>query len=269
MKMQVVVGVLAVLCVCLVAPAGAAGAPVMHTDASGAANAMMQAFGKAKPGERYQIAFLDPQGKKLDFNAFMQKAQQGQRFVIDTNSQAYTATWKLLPAGVSIKGALFMKPPPAIVKTDTVFPSFDLPLVTGGALGSASLRGQPLLIDFFFADCVGCIEELPALNAYHAQHPEMRVLAVTFDDKSTAQTFVKKWHPAWPVAYAGQKLVDQAGISAYPTLMLIGADGRVLDTRIGNESAKGPSRKLTAQDIERWVSTRLPPATQSASSKKG
>ncbi|MBS0432902.1 MAG: TlpA family protein disulfide reductase [Proteobacteria bacterium] len=259
----VLMGAFAILCACLVPATALAGSPIMTND-EGAANMMMQAFGKAKPGEHYQVTFLDAKGKKLDFAAFTQSGDQGQRFVIETNTKAHTAIWKLLPQGAAPKGSFSFKsrPSPTAINTGSPFPPFDLPLVAGGTLSSTSLRGKPWLIDFFFAECVPCIKELPALNAYAKRHPDQRMVAVTFDDKATAQAFVKKWHPAWPVAYAGQRLIDQAGISAYPTLALIGADGRVLDVRISTELPQHPKDTLTAQDIERWVSAKTAAMTQ-------
>jgi thiol-disulfide isomerase/thioredoxin len=239
-------------------PASAAQAPPATgeqfvTRPSDAASVLMQAFGKAGPGEHYRITFLDAHGKKLDFATFMREARDGRHFVIDSNAASHTATWKLFAPGSAPKDSMFIKPPPPTLKAGATFPAFRLPLSAGGFVDNAAFRHQPYLVDFFFADCTGCVQELPQLDAYAKRHPAQRVLAVTFDDKATTSAFIRKWHPAWPVAYAGLKLTDKAGIDVYPTLALIGADGKLLALHVGEfEDAAA-----TGRELDGWVKAHL------------
>src|SRR6185437_13703603 len=43
-------------------------------------------------------------------------------------------------------------------------PDFDLMDMHGNKINSNDLIGQPLVINFWFATCIPCIEEMPALN---------------------------------------------------------------------------------------------------------
>ncbi|HET7562341.1 MAG TPA: TlpA disulfide reductase family protein [Rhodanobacteraceae bacterium] len=217
------------------------------------ANALMQAMGKAKPNQHYAVRFLGSTGKPLNFHTFMQTAQAGQRFVIATNDKTGTAVWKLLPPGVATADSLSIVPPPPTKKVGSPLPTFTLSALAGGTIANADFKGTPFLIDFFFADCKGCIQELPLLDAYAQRHPQQRVLMVTFDDKGTAKAFVEKWHPAWPVAYAAQKFDNAIGINVYPTMALIDADGRVAALHVG---AFGETQK-DAGKLAAWVAAHL------------
>jgi thiol-disulfide isomerase/thioredoxin len=196
-------------------------------------NAMMQAMGKAKPGEHYAITYRDAAGKALDFQTFMKQAEGGRHFLVTTDDKARVATWKLLPKGVVAVGSLSMRPPPPTLAIGSPFPAFALPMLSGRTVTEGDFKAKPYLVDFFFADCAGCIEELPVLDAYAKRHAAQPVLAVTFDDKGTTQAFVEKWHPLWPIAYAARKLDDATGVTAYPTLALVGADGKLLAMHTG------------------------------------
>ncbi|HET7299280.1 MAG TPA: TlpA disulfide reductase family protein [Oleiagrimonas sp.] len=131
-------------------------------------------------------------------------------------------------------------------------PRFSLPLVSGGKADPASVKGATTLVDFFFSGCVGCIEELPALNAFASNHPHMHFLAITYDDADTAKAFVNKRHFAWPVAYDGQAYLNRLKVSVYPTLLLLDANGDVRGMHIGMPSDSPPSSdgKLAMPDVK-------------------
>ncbi|HET6586453.1 MAG TPA: TlpA disulfide reductase family protein [Oleiagrimonas sp.] len=159
---------------------------------------------------------------------------------------------KLLVPGTSVGGGIIIALKPNI-DMGKPLPRFSLPLVSGGKTNPASIKGATTLVDFFFSGCAGCIEELPALNAYAASHPHMHFLAITYDDANTAKIFVNKRHFAWPVAYNGQAYLDQLKVSVYPTLLLLDANGDVRAMHIGSMPFDSPppsNGKLAMPDVK-------------------
>ena len=75
------------------------------------------------------------------------------------------------------------------LKAGAAFPAFALKTTAGVPVAGDVLSGRLTLLNFFFADCSRCIAEVPTLNAYARQHPEVQVLAVTFDDAEIAKKF--------------------------------------------------------------------------------
>ncbi len=208
--------------------------------------------------KHYRVVFHDPHGNPIDQTTFAAGAARHQRYTTHLDKNHGTAVLTLLPPGVDKPGSqptslwatasTMLAPVP---RPGTHFPAFDLPRVGGGRIDSASLKGKPYVVDFFFADCIGCIAELPELDAYHEQFPDRRVVAITYDDGRTAADFVKQRHFNWPVLHDGKAFTDKLGIKVYPTMLVVGADGKVLATRIGARS------DASAASLEKWVKAAL------------
>lgn len=125
---------------------------------------------------------------------------------------------------------------------------FDTP--AGPRLALQSLRGQPLLINFWATWCPPCIEELPLLNAFYQENrlKGWQVLGVAVDKLAPVQAFMGRQPLTFPVVLAGMDglslsryLGNQAG--GLPFSVLIGASGAILHRKIG---------KLSEQDLKLW-----------------
>lgn len=212
------------------------------------------------PSVHYKVVFHDIHGKPIDLKTFTAGAPRHQRYTTQFDKARRLAVLTLLPIGANAPGSnptsdLAMTSPSsmqAVPKPGTTFPSFDLPRVGGGRIDSANLTGKPYVVDFFFAKCIGCIAELPMLDAYHQQYPRQPVFAVTFDDARTAAGFVKQRRFNWPVAYDGLKfIINKLGVNAFPTMVVVGADGKVLASRIGSDSS------MTPKTLETWITASM------------
>lgn len=224
---------------------------------------MDKLVGMMSVGANKTITFSDDKGQTISEMAFLDGVKAGRAFSYKRNvaaqSTAFTLEAKKAASDAPNKGAAALEHTLNVsykVKPGQALPAFHLATVGGGSVDNAALRGKPALINFFFADCVGCIAETPALNAYAKAHPEVRVLAVTFDKASDAADYVKQQQFAWPVAYGGQSWFDTLGVSTYPALALVGADGRLLDIRISGTIQSGGDT-ISAKDLNRWVAGTL------------
>jgi peroxiredoxin len=104
---------------------------------------------------------------------------------------------------------LFQRPP-AVAVVGQPAPSFSAPGLDGSAVSLGSYRGRPVIVNFWATWCVSCKEEMPALQAEAAAHPELAVLGV---DNVESAVKVKPF-------------VDQLGIR-FP--ILLDQDGSVLE----------------------------------------
>ncbi len=239
--------------------ASSAQAQTVGASSSSPARQIIQQLMGAK-GASITPTYKDAKGHAITEQAFNAAVKQGRTFSVDHGGDNFQFT--LLAPGA--KAGSDAKAAASSLKVGQALPGFQLPLVQGGQAHAAALDGRPTLVDFFFADCIGCIEELPALNAYMAKHPDMHFLAITFDDAKTAKAFVEQRHFAWPVAYDGKPVFKQLEIHAAPTMLLLDAKGRFLASHTGsipvsvNASAKQAPSTPSASDTKtvqlKWLS---------------
>ena len=208
-----------------------------------------------------KVEYLDERGRRLGFDAFFSLVMRGRSFGYKHDGRV-SATFRLdapKPAPAAPKKIAAGGPVAAPVGVGSAFPAFALPGTKGARVSNAALKGKLTLVNFFFADCVPCIAELPALNAYARHYPEVQVLAVTFDDMDTAKRFVKQRGFQWPVLADGMPLVAAAGVTGFPTFVLIGPDGRVR-AFANSASIAGKSGQIDVAHLSTWVAANRKPA---------
>ena len=121
---------------------------------------------------------------------------------------------------------------------------------TGARLSMASLRGRPLLINFWATWCPPCIEELPLLDVFYKENVAngWQVIGLAVDRLGPVRDFLARQRLTFPVALAGMsgialsKSLGNAG-GGLPFSVLLGADGAVRARKIG---------KLSTQELARW-----------------
>ena len=113
----------------------------------------------------------------------------------------------------------------------------------GGELVLATLRGQPLLINFWATWCAPCVRELPEIERFYQNHRAIgwQVVGLAIDRPAPVRDFLGRVPLSFPVALAGidgTELVRALGNpqGGLPFTVLIGADGRVLRRRLGETS---------------------------------
>jgi len=202
-----------------------------------------------------KVRYFDEHGKPISFDAFMAVMGKGRGFGYEHEGRV-SAEFQLEPPSAK-------RPPEIRAGTYALhrgddFPAFSLQTVAGPRVGTKNLAGKLTLVNFFFADCVPCISEIPTMNSYARHFPEVQVLAVTFDDLATAKAFAKQRKLQWPILSGGMPLIKTAGISAFPTFALVGGDGKVRAIAHSAAIARKGS-EIDVASLSTWVEANRKP----------
>ncbi len=133
------------------------------------------------------------------------------------------------PSGsvVHLGSPLMDKPAPALTGLTLDGTTFDL----------STLRGRPVLVNFWASWCGPCREEFPLLKATLAEHASqgLAVIGVLFkDDADPARQFVQQQGATWPtVADPARAIAPQWLVIAAPQTYLVDRNGVVRDFQIG------------------------------------
>jgi thiol-disulfide isomerase/thioredoxin len=130
--------------------------------------------------------------------------------------------------------------------SDVLFTTFD-----DEEVSLDTLRGSPVVLNFFASTCAPCITEMPALEEVHAQfgdRVEFLGLAV-FDRPEAAQRLVEQTGVTYPTAQDKDgSAIEAMGGTMLPTTVLLDADGKIVRTHTGEISAD-ELRDLLADDL--------------------
>jgi thiol-disulfide isomerase/thioredoxin len=117
--------------------------------------------------------------------------------------------------------------------------------LSSGKLPMASLRGRPLLLNFWATWCPPCIEEMPLLDAFYRENSSngWQVVGLAVDKAGAVDDFLAQHPVTFPVALAGMsgmELSKSLGNTAggLPFTVVLGVDGTVRKRKIGRVSAQ-------------------------------
>jgi thiol-disulfide isomerase/thioredoxin len=127
----------------------------------------------------------------------------------------------------------------------------NLTLTDGQTLDFASLRGHPLVINFWATWCPPCVEEMPLLDAFFQQNSPKgwKMVGIAIDQPSQIKRFLSQRPVSYPIAYGGldgMELVEMLGNEggSLPYTLVLAADGRLIMNKLG---------KLSANEIAKWA----------------
>lgn len=121
----------------------------------------------------------------------------------------------------------------------------------GNLLNMASLRGRPLLLNFWATWCPPCVEELPLLSRFYRENSAngWQVLGLAVDQLDPVRHFLAKTPVTFPVALAGvsgmeigRSLGNLSG--GLPFTVVLGSDGQVAHRKMG---------KVSPENLRAWA----------------
>jgi peroxiredoxin len=121
----------------------------------------------------------------------------------------------------------------AEIKTNDKAPNITLRNINNRLIfGKTILKDKPILAAFFFTDCLPCKKEIPELEALNKKYGEKIKMFLIATDKEGADAvipYIGKMNITIDVLI--DKYSDAArdfGVTQYPSLFIIGKDGKVL-----------------------------------------
>jgi cytochrome c biogenesis protein CcmG/thiol:disulfide interchange protein DsbE len=140
-------------------------------------------------------------------------------------------------------------------------PDFTLPLFSGGTLTLHSLKGKPVVLNFWASWCVPCREETPLLVRLHKIYGPKGIMFVGVnveDNAVAARAFLARYHVDYPVVRSmDDGLIDAYAVPGIPTTVFIGANGVVVDKFTGGFA--GPiGEKALVTRLERLLGAPQP-----------
>ena len=123
-------------------------------------------------------------------------------------------------------------------KPGEIVPDFEFQTFDGRKKKLSDLYGKPVLIDFWATWCQSCVAGLSDVQRlYEKFGHDGRLTVVSIavdDDRADLVHFIQEHKLPWMQAYAGSwretKLLQKLGISSVPAYLLIGPDGKLIES---------------------------------------
>lgn len=129
---------------------------------------------------------------------------------------------------------------PVAPQEGALAPDFTLSDLQGNQVSLGSLRGKPVMINFWTTWCPSCRAELPALvSAYSLYHEKgLEILAVDVkEDRQTVASFAGDSGLTFPILLdEGGTLAEMYQVRGTPTTLFVGPDGVVTARHLGTLS---------------------------------
>jgi thiol-disulfide isomerase/thioredoxin len=118
-------------------------------------------------------------------------------------------------------------------------PGFTLSRLDGeGSVSLASLRGRTVVLDFWATWCPPCEFQVPELNRFYDAHrgdSDVAVFGISVDTEGA--DVVRAWATEkdvrYPILLGGEDLARRYGAVGFPTLYVVGPDGRIVEQHVG------------------------------------
>jgi thiol-disulfide isomerase/thioredoxin len=113
-----------------------------------------------------------------------------------------------------------------------------LPGLDGQEFALSTLKGRPVVVNFWATWCAPCVQEMPHLDAMSKERPEIAFVGIGIDTAQNIAQFVAKLPVSYQLlvaGHAGIALVRELGNNAggLPFTLLFDAKGSIFDSILG------------------------------------
>ncbi|MDF2535288.1 MAG: alkyl hydroperoxide reductase [Bacillales bacterium] len=113
-------------------------------------------------------------------------------------------------------------------------PNFSLKNMQGQIVKLSDYKGKKIMVNFWATWCPPCKEEVPEIEKFHKDNPDIIILSVNIDTTKDIQGFIDEYQMTFPVLLDDNKEVSESyGTYKIPETFFINADGIVKYKRVG------------------------------------
>jgi cytochrome c biogenesis protein CcmG/thiol:disulfide interchange protein DsbE len=139
--------------------------------------------------------------------------------------------------------------PPPIAKGQPV-PAVAGLTLDGASFSLASLRGRPVIVNFWGPSCVPCRDEFPLFKTLLSDHAAegLAIVGVLMDDApAPARDFVQEYGATWPtVDDPGREIRNAYRVAARPQSYFVDRDGILRSIQVGELTQSEFDRQFAA-----------------------
>lgn len=109
-------------------------------------------------------------------------------------------------------------------------PAFTLTDLEGKTYSNEELVGKVVVFNFWFIKCKPCVVEIPELNEVvhkYKTHQDVVFIAIALDSPEKIHTFLEEHPFEYNIVPNGMETSSSFWVSAYPTHIVIGRDGKI------------------------------------------
>jgi cytochrome c biogenesis protein CcmG/thiol:disulfide interchange protein DsbE len=107
---------------------------------------------------------------------------------------------------------------------------------SASSLTLSSLRGRPVILDFWATWCPPCKAEAPILEKVSQRFRDRGLVVVgvnTSDEDGNARPWILGHHITYPVVFDPNRIATQYGVENLPTLIVVSREGKITAMRTG------------------------------------
>lgn len=135
-------------------------------------------------------------------------------------------------------------------------PTASLQTIGGESFDFSTLKNKPTLVNFWFAKCQPCIDEMPVLNQLKAKYAgKVNFISITFENKETAEDFFSTHPFHFTKIVDAEAYIDNLGIQTFPKNIFIDKNGiiRNIEGPIPYTSGKEDMKMSNGEGFERLL----------------
>jgi peroxiredoxin len=128
---------------------------------------------------------------------------------------------------------------PVGLQVGDVAPNFTLTALDGKQVSLNDYRGTPVMLNFWYTTCPGCLEEIPGMQRFYASQraagKDLVILGInSVDDAQTARQFVQQEGMTYAIVMDnGGQVATLYSLTATPTSYFIDRQGMIRSVYVG------------------------------------
>ncbi len=179
------------------------------------------------------VLLFNERGKLLPMSQvqLMTNSDYKPLFFVNVNNKLKAIVFKRLKA---INNTITKNPEANFTKGEKAY-DFIATDLDGNTFKLSDLKGQVVILNFWFTNCGPCIQEMPELNnlADNFKNKKVKFLAVTFNKKEIVEQFLKTKDFNFTLIPNANNIISLYGVSTYPTTIVINKKGEIVTKEVG------------------------------------